>query len=169
MLSGLTAKTLGRYQEATKMVEKSMEKLASGTADLSSADKVKLGRINNTIHTLQTANRVVKTNQDLLQTALAGTDAITSVVTKLKEVATKAQDDQLTDDARAGLVTEFNELLKEIEYVAMNTEYDGTELIDGSFGSRKITIDGANQDQTCLLYTSPSPRDKRQSRMPSSA
>ena len=148
MLSGLTAKTLGRYQEATKMVEKSMEKLASGTADLSSADKVKLGRINNTIHTLQTANRVVKTNQDLLQTALAGTDAITSVVTKLKEVATKAQDDQLTDDARAGLVTEFNELLKEIEYVAMNTEYDGTELIDGSFGSRKITIDGANQDQT---------------------
>ena len=24
-------------------------------------------------------------------------------------------------------------------------------------------------DQTCLLYTSPSPRDKRQSRMPSSA
>ena len=81
MLSGLTAKTLGRYQEATKMVEKSMEKLASGTADLSSADKVKLGRINNTIHTLQTAHRVVKTNQDLLQTALAGTDAITSVVT----------------------------------------------------------------------------------------
>ena len=69
MLSGLTAKTLGRYQEATKMVEKSMEKLASGTADLSSADKVKLGRINNTIHTLQTAHRVVKTNQDLLLTS----------------------------------------------------------------------------------------------------
>ena len=26
-----------------------------------------------------------------------------------------------------------------------------------------------NQDKICLLYTSPSPRDKRQSRMPSSA
>ena len=26
-----------------------------------------------------------------------------------------------------------------------------------------------NQDSGCLLYTSPSPRDKRQSRMPSSA
>ena len=26
-----------------------------------------------------------------------------------------------------------------------------------------------NYDSTCLLYTSPSPRDKRQSRMPSSA
>ena len=30
----------------------------------------------------------------------------------------------------------------------------------------EILIEG---NQTCLLYTSPSPRDKRQSRMPSSA
>ena len=28
---------------------------------------------------------------------------------------------------------------------------------------------GVNQNEVCLLYTSPSPRDKRQSRMPSSA
>ena len=32
-----------------------------------------------------------------------------------------------------------------------------------------ITLRGAGADKTCLLYTSPSPRDKRQSRMPSSA
>ena len=32
--------------------------------------------------------------------------------------------------------------------------------------SKKLTIDDS---KTCLLYTSPSPRDKRQSRMPSSA
>ena len=147
MLSGLTAKTLGRYQDATEMIEKSMERLASGKADISSADKVKLGRINNTVHTLQTAHKVVKQNQDLLQTALAGTDAIKSVVVKLKELATQAQDDQITDARRAQLVTEYNELQKEITYVAKNTEYDGTELIDGSFGSKTITIDGANEDQ----------------------
>ena len=147
MLSGLTAKTLGRYQDATEMIEKSMERLASGKADISSADKVKLGRINNTVHTLQTAHKVVKQNQDLLQTALAGTDAIKSVVVKLKELATQAQDDQITSDRRAQLVTEYDELQNEINYVAKNTEYDGTELIDGSFGSKTITIDGANQDQ----------------------
>ena len=147
MLSGLTAKTLGRYQDATKMIEKSMERLASGTADISSADKVKIGRINNTVHTLQTAHKVVKQNQDLLNTALAGTDAIKSVVVKMKELATQAQDDQITDARRAQLVTEYNELQNEIDYVAKNTEYDGTELIDGSFGSKTITIDGANEDQ----------------------
>ena len=147
MLSGLTAKTLGRYQDATEMIEKSMERLASGTADISSADKVKIGRINNTVHTLQTAHRVVKQNQDLLNTALAGTDAIKSVVVKMKELATQAQDDQITDTRRDQLVAEYNELQNEIDYVAKNTEYDGTELIDGSFGSKTITIDGANEDQ----------------------
>ena len=30
-------------------------------------------------------------------------------------------------------------------------------------------IISCNENETCLLYTSPSPRDKRQSRMPSSA
>ena len=37
-------------------------------------------------------------------------------------------------------------------------------VIQKSFGAPAITKDGV-----CLLYTSPSPRDKRQSRMPSSA
>ena len=33
----------------------------------------------------------------------------------------------------------------------------------------KLSIDNGDTDWDCLLYTSPSPRDKRQSRMPSSA
>ena len=32
-----------------------------------------------------------------------------------------------------------------------------------------IAYDGQRERKLCLLYTSPSPRDKRQSRMPSSA
>ena len=34
---------------------------------------------------------------------------------------------------------------------------------------KAITVHGAGRTDSCLLYTSPSPRDKRQSRMPSSA
>ena len=148
MLSGITQKTLGRYQEATKMVEETMSRLASGTADIGSADKIKMGRINNTIHTLQTAHKVVKQNQDLLESALVGTDSITAVVLKMKEVATEAQDDQLTASQRLALMDEYNELSAEIDYVAQNTEYDGTELIDGSFGTKSFVIDGVNTDQT---------------------
>ena len=165
MLSGITQKTLNRYQKATELIENSMERLAEGRPDLNAADQARSNRIGNTLHTLKTANKVVKQNQDLLETALAGTDAIQAVVAKMKEVAAEAQDDQLTSQQRQALVTEYTELAKEIDFIAQNTEYDGTELIDGSFGTKAITIDGPNSDQNidvslgCLLYTSPSPRD----------
>ena len=40
---------------------------------------------------------------------------------------------------------------------------------DLGFGFRAISNDVVAYSHSCLLYTSPSPRDKRQSRMPSSA
>ena len=64
---------------------------------------------------------------------------------------------------------------------------DGTSVLDGTSGlwccnaghnhpkivkaiqSQAEKLDYAPSFQICLLYTSPSPRDKRQSRMPSSA
>ena len=147
MLSGITQKTLNRYQKATELIENSMERLAEGRPDLNAADQARSNRIGNTLHTLKTANKVVKQNQDLLETALAGTDAIQAVVAKMKEVAAEAQDDQLTSQQRQALVTEYTELAKEIDFIAQNTEYDGTELIDGSFGTKAITIDGPNSDQ----------------------
>ena len=148
MLSSITTQTLGRYQEATKLIEQSMSRLASGTGDLGSGDKIRMGRMNNTIHTIQTANKVVKQNQDLLESALAGTDAITSVVIKMKEIAVEAQDDQLTASQRQALVDEYNELSAEVDFVAKNTEYDGTELIDGTFGTKSFVIDGVSVDQS---------------------
>ena len=53
---------------------------------------------------------------------------------------------------------------------------EGIELIDlkftdihGKWQHLTLTSDMIEEDSFCLLYTSPSPRDKRQSRMPSSA
>ena len=43
--------------------------------------------------------------------------------------------------------------------------------IDGEYEQHEVsyTIPATHHTYNCLLYTSPSPRDKRQSRMPSSA
>ena len=43
------------------------------------------------------------------------------------------------------------------------------ELMVVKKNGRKSTFDRDKLSKSCLLYTSPSPRDKRQSRMPSSA
>ena len=52
-------------------------------------------------------------------------------------------------------------ILDEMHHVSSPTF---SRIIDTSYARYKIGLSG-----TCLLYTSPSPRDKRQSRMPSSA
>ena len=44
-----------------------------------------------------------------------------------------------------------------------------TPAIDTTFVSVPLTIQVADQVFVCLLYTSPSPRDRSVSRMPSSA
>ena len=45
----------------------------------------------------------------------------------------------------------------------------GLYMIPGNEVLYRITVTNAASSTACLLYTSPSPRDKRQSRMPSSA
>ena len=40
---------------------------------------------------------------------------------------------------------------------------------DPSFRQRCVTIKEERAEEVCLLYTSPSPRDRQKSRMPSSA
>ena len=46
---------------------------------------------------------------------------------------------------------------------------DGVLLLREAKGDADLGWDFFNQDGSCLLYTSPSPRDQRGSRMPSSA
>ena len=54
----------------------------------------------------------------------------------------------------------------------VNEVYDNSEQLSYKEDVRtllKSNLNILNKADSCLLYTSPSPRDKRQSRMPSSA
>ena len=53
--------------------------------------------------------------------------------------------------------------------VAGSVVIELAEKYSGKFGKKKIATGEVKAVDACLLYTSPSPRDKRQSRMPSSA
>ena len=55
--------------------------------------------------------------------------------------------------------------LQEIQTYPVSSEITTSRTIDGITSTINATLDGS----TCLLYTSPSPRDQRGSRMPSSA
>ena len=78
---------------------------------------------------------------------------------KIKEIEAYAQKyNKLTDDV-------IIDIVKGDAPKAVNTE--GVILFNQS--GRPISPRNANQAKICLLYTSPSPRDAHESRMPSSA
>lgn len=142
-LSGITANAHRQYALATRNVENSMRKIAEGRPDLNTSDKARVGRMNTTLSMLRLANRTVKQSQDMLETAEDGIGSVNNVLTRLREIAVQSSNEDLTNDTRAGLVDEFNALVRELDYVAKNTAYDGVELLDGSFGDRDVIIEGS--------------------------
>ena len=153
-LSGITASAHRQYALATRNVEDSMRKIAEGRPDLNSADEARVGRMNTTLSMLRLANSTVKQSQDLLETAENGIGSVNTVLTRLREIAVQSSNEDLTDDTRSGLVDEFNALVRELNYVAKNTSYDGVELLDGTFGDRDVVIEGTGDSQTINIELS---------------
>ena len=63
----------------------------------------------------------------------------------------------------------FGQIITEAASMPTATIYEGTAAADTNNFIRNRLTDLTVTATACLLYTSPSPRDKRQSRMPSSA
>ena len=60
----------------------------------------------------------------------------------------------------SGIFLRENGTVREVTRFEWDARFPGAEPVAATYDE---------PDRTCLLYTSPSPRDKRQSRMPSSA
>ena len=75
-------------------------------------------------------------------------------------------DDEMTDKTYPVENTELNDDKIEINIGTGNTIFNVPEDLETEEIDDVLTIDGGD---TCLLYTSPSPRDLSTSRMPSSA
>ena len=67
----------------------------------------------------------------------------------------------------------YPNILMDGDYVLATDSQQGftawASIGDNTTGNGYMLLVNADDNQSCLLYTSPSPRDKRQSRMPSSA
>jgi len=68
----------------------------------------------------------------MLQTAESGIDQIKNILTRLKELATQAASDNITDDDRDALDVERGKLETEINKIAENTKYGSTQLLKGA-------------------------------------
>ena len=82
----------------------------------------------------------------------------------------------ITDNSTNTISAGDNEVFMEFDeerYVLTRSDGSTEELSQDKFvfnaAGTELTINGLGSNRTCLLYTSPSPRDRTRSRMPSSA
>ena len=126
----------------------SLERLSSGLRINKAKDDVAGLAIANSFRTevrgLRVAQQNVSQATAMLQVADGAGNQIEGILERLKELATSAASDNTSDAGRASLNDEAGELISEINRIAGDTSYQGTQLIDGTGGSKEFMIGSSN-------------------------
>jgi len=85
----------------------------------------------------------------VMNTAEGGIQGISNNVQKMKELATQATSNNLTDDQRARLQEQFSQLSQGINKVVEQTTYDGKRVLGGDIRNMQVQL-GTNQEQTSI-------------------
>ncbi|HCX64258.1 MAG TPA: flagellin [Eubacteriaceae bacterium] len=141
--------TYSRLKGAQNAQSKSLEKLSSGlrinragddAAGLAISEKMR-GQIGG-------LNQAVRNAQDgisLIQTAEGALNETHSILNRMRDLAVQSANDTNTNEDRAEIQKEIDQLSAEVSRIAGNTEFNTQKLLDGNFTS-KFHI-GANKDQ----------------------
>ncbi len=133
---------------------KSAEKLSSGlrinragddAAGLSISEKLRAQ--------VRGLNQAVRNAQDgisLIQTAEGALNEVHSILQRMRELAVQAANDTLTTEDRQAIAQELVSLRNELDRIAQQTQFNGQNLLDGSFSAKLFHI-GANQNQTIMV------------------
>lgn len=107
------------------------------------------------IRSLEQDERNVQNGSSLVKVAAGGIDSIVDELRNLKELSLNAANDTNTDLDRATLQREFNQRRANIDSIAMETNYNGKILLDGTYSKRSIDI----ITTTVIPGTEPEPGD----------
>ncbi|SDN02135.1 flagellin [Fictibacillus solisalsi] len=143
--------TFNKLNSASNAQSKSMEKLSSGlrinkagddAAGLAISEKMR-----SQVRGLDQASRNAQDGISLIQTAEGALNETHDILQRMRELAVQSSNDTNTDDDRAQLQKETNELAKEITRISNQTEFNTKKLIDGQGASSLKFQIGANKDQ----------------------
>ncbi|WP_317987579.1 flagellin N-terminal helical domain-containing protein, partial [Mobiluncus mulieris] len=131
---------------------KSLEKLSSGFRINRAADDAAGLAISEGLRTQVGGNRqAVRNAQDgisLVQTAEGALNEVHSILQRMRVLAVQGATDSNSPEARNNIDTELNQLRDELERIGNVTNFNGTQLLDGSAsgsGALKFQV-GANGD-----------------------
>ena len=154
-INSLTAqRNLGMNQAS---LSNSMQRLSSGLRINSAKDDAAglaiADRFTSQIRGLTQAGRNANDGISLAQTAEGALGSIGTNLQRMRELAVQSANATNSASDRAALQQEVSQLSSEIDRVATQTQFNGINLLDGSFGggaSGQFQV-GANNGQTIQL------------------
>jgi flagellin len=149
-LTGTTntsANTALRYLASNTMqASNSLAKLSSGTRIVKASDDAASLAVGTKVKADVTALRQAATNagqaSSLLQVADGGMAKVSDILLRMKSLAVQAQSGSVTDNERAFLDREYQQLTSQIDDIATQTKFNGAQLLNGSAG-KDIAYTGA--------------------------
>jgi flagellin len=115
-----------------------MEKLSSGyrinRASDDAAGLAVANRLRTNVRSLTVASRNVTEARAMVSIAEGSANQVEGILERMKELATQAASDNAAND-RSKINAEFTALRSEITRIVGDTEYQGSKLIDGTFGN----------------------------------
>jgi flagellin len=142
-----------------------MERLSTGLRINSAGDDAAglaiSARMSSQVKSLEQAARNANDGISMLQVAEGAVSEISNMLGRMKELAVQASSGTYSDTDRDALDLEFQELMREIDRIARNTEWNGQKILAGNgvstyTGAGKYSVsiqvgDSANQSMDLSL------------------
>ena len=152
--------------KAAQKTETSMERLSSGLRINGAADDAAGMAVANKMQSqLKGIKMAIRNSQDgisLVQTAESGMGEISNMILRMRELAVQMENGIYTSKDRDNAQLEVNALLAEVDKIAVNTKFNGVDLLDGAYDQTiragntnaetiKVSIDGLKTADTAKL------------------
>ena len=157
----LTVNTNVASLQAQRNLERSSNELNTSFQRLSSGLRINgakddaaglaiTNRFTSEIRGLAVAERNANDGISLSQTAEGAMAEVTEMLQRMRELAVQSSNNTNTASDRSKIQTEVAELIAEIDRVSTTTNFNGANLLDGSFGTSKVQV-GTKAGQTISL------------------
>ena len=128
-----------------------MERLSTGKRINSASDDATglaiATRLDAQTRGLQSAIKNANDSISTVETAEGAMQEVTSILQRMRELAIQSASDTNSDADREFLQNEIDQLSTELDRIASTTQYNGINVLDGSYANKVFQI-GANAGQT---------------------
>jgi flagellin len=154
MAANIAANSMTRNERS---MSQTMERLSTGIRINSAKDDAAglaiSSKMTSQINGLNQAVRNANDAISMIQVAEGAMGEMTNMMQRMRELAVQSISDSNTSTDRTALDAEFDQLRLEVERIADNTQWNGTNLLDGSIGTAGVVTFqiGANAGQTVAV------------------